>query len=267
MMVGIASIAAMAFSLLASVATPAAFLWYCSRHFKINGKALGAGVAVFLVFSQVLEKLMHLYVLRWNVTTAHLMNNVWLFAVYGSLAAGLFEEGGRYLAFRYLLQKARRWEDGVSYGIGHGGAEAILIGVLGNVNNIVASLLINSGAMAKIVTQVPAADLAKFQAIQHTLIDARPELFLVSGCERAMAFLLQVALSLLVLYGVKQRNIGIIALAVLVHAAVDFPAALTQRGMISTWLVEAIVLVSAILAGIFIVRSKRLFVGSTTAAA
>ena len=80
------------------------------------------GAAVFLVFSQVLEKALHVYLLKTNPTTA-----AWLkthgvaFALYGCLAAGLFEEVGRYLGMRLLVRPTGNPGTAVSYGIGHGG--------------------------------------------------------------------------------------------------------------------------------------------------
>lgn len=261
-MVGGASIAAMAFSLLLSLSTPAALFWYLARRSRLNYRAVGIGVAVFLVFTQLFEKLMHLYFLRWNSTTAQLLENPWLYAVYGCLAAGLFEEGGRYLAFSFPLRKFRTWHDGVSYGLGHGGIEAIMIGVLGNANNIVTAILINTGMMATILNTVPPAQGQQLQAMRGLLINTPPEVFLAGGFERIMAFLLQIALSLLVLYGVKRRNIGFLVLAIVLHATVDFPAGLSQTGALGIWPTEAVILMVGILSAIFIVKSKRLFEGT-----
>lgn len=258
-MVATASIAAMAFSLLLSLGAPAVLFWYLATRSTINSKAVGVGVMVFLVFTQLFEKLVHLYFLRWNVATAQLLENAWLYAVYGCLAAGIFEEGGRYLAFKFLLRKSRTWADGVSYGIGHGGAEAVLIGVLGTANNIVVAILINTGGLAAITDKVSGSQLEQLLLIKNALIGAPPELFLAGGFERVMAFLLQVALSLVVLYGVKQRNLVFLALAILLHAAVDFPVGLAQKGALGTWTVEALVLAAGILSAIFITRSTALF--------
>ena len=47
--------------------------------------------------------------------------------LYGGLMAGVFEETGRYVSFKWFLKKETRIQDGLSYGIGHGGIEAMLI--------------------------------------------------------------------------------------------------------------------------------------------
>lgn len=47
-----------------------------------------------------------------------------------SLTAGIFEESARYAGYRWLIRDARAWKQGVVYGAGHGGIEAIIFGAL-----------------------------------------------------------------------------------------------------------------------------------------
>ena len=58
-------------------------------------------------------------------------DNVVAVAIFAGFSAGVFEEGARYLAYRFLAKDARTWGKGLMMGAGHGGAEAILLGVLG----------------------------------------------------------------------------------------------------------------------------------------
>src|SRR3990170_4390155 len=46
------------------------------------------------------------------------------------LAAGVFEEGARFLAYRFWIRGARTYREGVLFGLGHGSAEAIFVAVL-----------------------------------------------------------------------------------------------------------------------------------------
>jgi uncharacterized membrane protein YhfC len=46
------------------------------------------------------------------------------------LSAGIFEEGARYLMYRFWAKKARSWDEALMIGAGHGGVEAILLGLL-----------------------------------------------------------------------------------------------------------------------------------------
>ena len=46
------------------------------------------------------------------------------------LTAGLCEETARYLVYRWWLKSARTWRDGLMFGAGHGGIEAMIFGTL-----------------------------------------------------------------------------------------------------------------------------------------
>lgn len=245
-MVSGASIAAMAFSFLASLGVPGAFLWYFLTRRRIDFLLVRVGMLTFVVASQLLEKLLHLYFLRWNTSTATLLAEPWAYAVYGGLAAGVFEECGRYVAFRFILKRFREWRDGIGYGIGHGGIEAVVLGALAALPTLIAALQIDFGA-------------GDGSPLQAALIAAPAYAFAVSGVERAMAFLFQLALSLIVLYAVREGKIRFLFLAILLHAAVDFPAALSQKGMIGLWSVEAFILGVGVASAVFIAVSKRVF--------
>ena len=51
----------------------------------------------------------------------------WAFYLWQAVLAGVFEEGGRYLMFRFVMPKRDRYPDAASYGIGHGGLEHIIV--------------------------------------------------------------------------------------------------------------------------------------------
>lgn len=63
----------------------------------------------------------------------------------GWLPAALFEETGRWTAFRFFLKNHLTAETALMYGAGHGGAESILIVGITYISNIVTSIMINSG--------------------------------------------------------------------------------------------------------------------------
>ncbi|HUW65919.1 MAG TPA: YhfC family glutamic-type intramembrane protease [Spirochaetia bacterium] len=229
-MPGITYIAFIALSLILSVLVPVFLLLYFNRKYGLSFKAVGIGVLVWIVFTQILEKVAHLYLLIINPVTAQFLTSPFIFAVYGGLMAGLFEETGRFLAFRYTLKGKTAWKDGLAYGIGHGGIESILIGVL------------------------TASSLARVY-----LLPANPALLAVGGVERVMALAAQIAFSLIVLYGVKTGKIRYLFYAILGHAALDFFAGLYQSHVMNVWTAEAIIAVFAILAVWLIIRLKTVF--------
>ena len=69
------------------------------------------GAAVFVVFARILEQLLHLVVLVADTPVrTFVTGNPWVYALYGGLAAGLFEECGRFTAFRLLKKRSARQE-------------------------------------------------------------------------------------------------------------------------------------------------------------
>lgn len=247
-MVSGAAIAAMVVTALVSSLLPIGLVIHLYRKQRISLKAVAVGAAVFIVF-QLLTRiplLSYLDTLPWYQALA---TNTVILGLWLSLSAGLFEEVGRYLGFRHLLRGLWERQHGIAYGLGHGGIEALLLVGITNVNNIIVSLAINSGAFdTSIAPQLgEAAELIKTQ-----LLTTPPALFLVAGVERVFALVIQVALSLLVLAAVKQRRPILVVYAILLHGLVNFPVTLLTP--ISIYLSEVWVMAAALVAWRYIQR-------------
>src|SRR5699024_12503314 len=93
----------------------------------------------------VLEAILHQAVFFVDIFTTNWLQNPLVYAIYASLAAGVFEEIGRFIGFRFLLKKFRSWKDGIAYGIGHGGIESMLVVGMIALSDIVLSFLIYFG--------------------------------------------------------------------------------------------------------------------------
>ena len=262
-MVSNISVMFLSISLIISIGLPLGLVAYFYKKHRISIKSVFVGVSIFILFSQVLEKLLHYFVLMKNPQTAALLKNPWLFMIYGGLAAGIFEEVGRYVGFKFLLKGRREWKDGIAYGIGHGGIEAILLGGIVSIQYIVYSNLINSGIFEKALSaKVPVSMLV---SIKSSLVNSSPYMFGLIGVERMLAITFHIALSLLVLYGISKGKKRYLLYAIIIHAVTDFPAALYQAGKVKNMLlVESGALVVAIIALIFIVKSKELFQRSSS---
>jgi uncharacterized membrane protein YhfC len=130
-MVSSAALAGIAVCAILSLVWPVAIFVVCRRRMTLSARNVLVGAGVFFVFSQVLEKGLHAYLLKANPATAAWFHaHAIAFALYGCLAAGLFEEVGRYLGMRLLVRASGNPGTAVAYGIGHGGLEAVLIGSL-----------------------------------------------------------------------------------------------------------------------------------------
>ena len=67
-----------------------------------------------------------------------------LFYTIAGICPGLFEETGKYLILKYLFSKNKQKSVSVSYGMGHGGIESMMLGI-----NILALLLLKDQLIAK----------------------------------------------------------------------------------------------------------------------
>ena len=135
------------------------------------------------------------------------------------MLAGIFEETARYVLFKFILKKSRSWKEGALVGLGHGGTEAILIGIS------VALTLVNMIAYKNIdlstVPSIPPEQLELAKQQVEAFWSAQPYVALLGFFERIFAMCLHVSLSLMVLYGLAKKQAIWFWLALLWHAFVD----------------------------------------------
>lgn len=209
------SIAAMAVSLAVCVGLPVGLCIYMKRVGKASLKSFFLGCGIFVVFALVLEQILHLIVR--TVSGTFFSEHLIAYAVYGGLAAGLFEETGRYAAMRFFMKGYLSRQEAVMYGVGHGGIEAILLGGMACFSNLLTSIMINSGSLEKLLLTGDAG----VQAVLSQLTGLPAWQFLLAGMERCSAVILHIVLSYLVYLGVKNHKIQFYILAVMVHFLVD----------------------------------------------
>jgi uncharacterized membrane protein YhfC len=101
--------------------------------------ALFAGIIVWFVAVQI-ERIFHYFLLP-------LFNsNIFSYAIYGGIMAGLFEETGRLLCFLNKLKPSEyNKNNSLYYGIGHGGFEAFYLVTFNNIIILIFCILINKG--------------------------------------------------------------------------------------------------------------------------
>lgn len=143
------------------------------------------------------------------------------------LLAGLFEETARYLLFKFFLKRSRSWSHGVFIGLGHGGTEAILLGMMSAL--AFANMLAYRNIDLATVPSIPAdqLELARQQVAAYWALP--PYLAILGLAERIFAICLHVALSVMVLHGLANQQAGWFWLAVAWHALVDAAAVFFGR--------------------------------------
>ena len=216
------SIAFMALAMLFAFATPFLLLAY---YRKRGAQVLPffVGCAVFIVFALVLESLVHSIVLKGLPVGEKIMGSTWLYALYGGLMAGLFEETGRFLAFKVVLKKQRDNDrNALMYGAGHGGIECIILLGFAYVSNLIMSVMINTGMTDALTAGLSGDMLTQVQAVFDTLTTTSPWTYLLAIVERCVAIVTHISLSVLVWFAAKKPGkLGLFPLAILLHAALD----------------------------------------------
>jgi uncharacterized membrane protein YhfC len=216
------------------------------------------GMLGFIVFVLVLERSIHGVVFE----KFPLRDHPFMYVVYGIFMAGICEETARFISFNILKKKYTGIYTGLAYGIGHGGAEALLMSGLPMINSIVLSGIINSGTINNITAPLPESIANQVHTQVTTLVDTVPLMFLISGIERIFAIGIHIALSIIVYYSVFSQHSErskfskyarlLFPAAILLHAIVDIPAALFQLGLIKNIvMVEVILCLSSTLLLLF----------------
>ncbi|NTU77489.1 MAG: YhfC family intramembrane metalloprotease [Alphaproteobacteria bacterium] len=114
------SILAMAVSALIGIAIPAV-LYVIYRKKGAKHLSFWTGAVTFVLFAFVLEQLAYFFLMKTALWTT-ITGNIMLYGVVGGFLAGLFEETGRFVAFKTVLRKKRGNDyNGLMYGASHGG--------------------------------------------------------------------------------------------------------------------------------------------------
>ena len=214
----------------------ALLVWHGKTTARVSPFFVGA--LMFFVFALVLEQILHTFVLKPGGPLSAVINGNLLYkAVYGGLAAGLFEETGRLVGFKTLLRKQTARQTAITYGLGHGGFECILLaGVSGLVYGLVASGVISASLLGASGGAVAAAIAATAAATPLWAI-----------LERVSAMMLHLGLSIFVFEAVRVPGKGwLYPLAILLHAAVDCGAVLAAGRISSVAAIEGLILAAAL---------------------
>lgn len=246
--VSVWSLVCMAISALICFAIPVVLCIWFRKKKHADLLPFFIGMAVILLFALILESLVHQLVLNVLPIGKMIVGNIWLYALYGGLMAGLFEETGRFVAFKTILKKYRdRDMDALMYGAGHGGFEAAFLLGGSMISNIVMAIMLNLGLSSVITSGVTAEQMPQVQAVFDSLINSAPYTFLLGIIERLIAVVLQIALSVIVWFGANRKGKWLLyPLAILLHAAVDGVAVILAQ-YTSLWITEGTLFVLMLL--------------------
>ncbi len=210
--------------------------------------------AVTFVASQVLHIPFNALVQRSGLlpTDTSLMTNLLLYAAFLGLSAGVFEETARYLTYRFWAKDARSWSRGLMLGAGHGGIEAILLGLLGVVN-FVALLAAANNETA--MSALPAEQRELVTGALAQILDTPTPMLLLGAVERLFAITAHLAMSLLVLQVFLRRNIAWLFASIGFHTLLNM-VAVVAAARLNPYATEGIIGLFALLALFIIFRLR-----------
>ncbi len=223
----------MVVSLLVSLIAVIAVFVYGRKKLRAPAASFFVGVGTFVLFALVLESLLHNLIYP-TAVGQKIWGNTWLYALYGGAAAALFEETGRIFAAKTFLRRRNDPVNAYMYGAGHGGVEALAVGVVTQISNLSLAFMINAGKAADILSPLSGAQYDSALAQLRALCGDGTGFFL-AGYERILAIASHICMSMLLFRGLRERRAGPVVLCYLLHFALDAILVLINKafGMIA----------------------------------
>ena len=178
---------------------------------------------------------------------------LWRTALILGLSAGLCEESARAIGYG-IVKWARRFEDGVMLGLGHGGIEAMIFG--GVLTAATVSSLLNLEGIDLESLNLSAAQMEAI-SLQAEQLSASPLYAFAPLFERLLAITAQVTLSLIVLQAFSRRKPLYILAAVLYHALIDAVAVYAAVSTNQSWIALLAFIVALVPGWIWLFRQWR----------
>jgi uncharacterized membrane protein YhfC len=237
------------------IALPVGLAIYLTRKLNQGWRLFWIGAATF-VFSQFLHipfnaLITPLFDQFDFISLPKVFQNI-ILSVFLGLSAGLFEEISRYAMFQWWAKDARSWGRGLLAGVGHGGIEAIILGLL-VLYGYIQMIIVRGQDISTLV----APDKVELATAQIQAYWSAPWYMTVLGAlERLFTIPLHLACSVLVLQAFIRKKFWWVGLAILYHAAADGVAFFVSQIGFSALAIEGIIGIFAIMsiAIIFVLR-------------
>lgn len=246
-----ATVIILAIDVILGIAVPFVLFLLLRKSHMASVKSFFTGFVIMFLFSMILKTLAQKPIFA---AAGDMVNNIWFLGIVSGLMAGLFEEVGRFVAMKWFLKSEMDNNyNALSYGLGHGGFEFMLILMAGMVGNLIIAVLMNSGNAALLTAGSPIDEKAMETLVNgcKELALSSPTLFLVSPIERFAAYTAQMGMSILVWSSVKNKKWYLLPISVLVHTVLDATAVIVFKSTESYFITELIVWIIAILIAIF----------------
>jgi len=248
-------------AILIEIGMPVTLAILIIKKFKVHWLVVVTGVLTFIGSQVVHIPLLQIPNLLQKAGLNIVLPSEWAIgwqALYLGLYAGLCEETARWVGYRALKSKAASYRSAFGLGVGHGGVESVIVGVV-VLASVLSAVLFNpttaaaqgmSGEMVKLTT----AKIAEFWSSPWHLP-------LAGAVERVTAVSAQLLMSVFVWKAVQKRSWLWYLLAVGYHALLDGTAVILTSLTSNYWVIEAVLaiflVVDVILLLLFWKKEKR----------
>ncbi len=242
------------------IAAPIYLGIYLARKYRVDWNIYAVGVATWGV-TFILHLIFNAWVLNpimGNLglsTATRGIPLLWTGILLG-LAAGVFEETGRYLVYARFLPKARKWSEGLMLGAGHGGFESMFFGAWG-LYIFLQMVVLKDSSPEQLAAMVSPENVDLAIAQIGVYWNAPWHEMLLVSFERINAIIIHLSMSLMVLAAFRRKNILWFLASVLWHTLTNAIAvySLITWGALTT---EALLVLIALLSfGIIVVLIRR----------
>jgi uncharacterized membrane protein YhfC len=224
------------------ISLPILILWYLRKKLEANYKIFLYGAGLFLFFQVVHFIILLLIndpltsVLLYAPEESLTLVLVGISLLFG-LLAGIIEEVGRYLSFKYVLKKARDWKKAMVFGAGWGGIESIIIGliVILSLSDLLFIIEVGTDNYISILNETGSfteSDLIVERQVVESITWVDP---LLGALERISTLIVHISLSILVMQVFTQKKIMFLWISIILHTLFDTLAILlVQFGALIT---------------------------------
>lgn len=219
------------------------------QRFQVGWRFFAYGALIFFLF-QVISRIPLVQIIQ-VALAPQLRDSGSLQVVYIaglSLSAGLFEEIGRYVGYRWLMRtQEKSWEQAIMYGLGHGGIESVLIVGIPLLVQLFSLMQLSTIDLMTLPDQQRATVMQQLE-----IISSMPTWMpLLGAWERMWTIVFHVAMSVVVLQVFRRGGLRWLLFAILGHTVFNFVVVMVAQSIpnrtTANLAAEALVLVVGLL--------------------
>lgn len=239
--IGSQSMAAIICMTLFGIAIPVALAIVWQRKKKLPLVNIFIGASMFALFSIILSIVPKYFLFNEETKIGKtILSNAWIYALITGLLAGIFEEVARIVGFKFGMKNETSKKYAISYGIGHGGFEMMILFTFTGYQYYTYASIINAGKFGEILDNIKKTNpesVAELSKLPEQVASITMLTFILSLLERILIMALQICFSVIIFKVVKASGKKwLIGVAMLGHCVVSMIATLGKVGKINVYL-------------------------------